>query len=209
MKKLATTVREVEWDELPPRARDIPEGFNPLDDGVLMQHQIDCLKITASILAIPKGRRTGITFSFGFEAVLTAAARKSAGGMNVFYIGDTKEKGLEFIGYCSKFSKVIAEQQSSLVSNIEEFLFEDQDEYGNTRNITAYRVRYSSGFQITALSSRPANIRGLQGLVIIDEAAFHAFPVFTGIKYKTTTNRFQLYGVTSFWRIFKKSSFQA
>lgn len=173
MKKLATTVREVEWDELPPRARDIPDGFNPLANGVLMQHQIDCLKIKASILAIPKGRRTGITFSFGFEAVLTAAARKSAGGMNVFYIGDTKEKGLEFIGYCSKFSKVIAEQQSSLVSNIEEFLFEDQDEYGNTRNITAYRVRYSSGFQITALSSRPANIRGLQGLVIIDEAAFH------------------------------------
>ncbi|MDF7667918.1 hypothetical protein PT273_08975 [Orbaceae bacterium ESL0727] len=173
MKKLASTIREIEWDELPPRARDIPDNFNPLADGVLMKHQIECLKIKAAILAIPKGRRTGITFSFGFEGVLTAAARKSAGGMNVFYIGDTKEKGLEFIGYCAKFSKVIAEQQSSLVSNIEEFLFEDQDEKGNTNNITAYRVRYSSGFQVTALSSRPANIRGLQGLVIIDEAAFH------------------------------------
>lgn len=173
MKKLATTVREVEWDELPPRARDIPEGFNPLADGVLMQHQIECLKIKAAILAVPKGRRTGITFSFGFEAVLTAAARKSAGGMNVFYIGDTKEKGLEFIGYCAKFSKVIAEQQSSSVSSIEEFLFEDIDENKNSRYITAYRIRYSSGYQITALSSRPANIRGLQGLVIIDEAAFH------------------------------------
>ncbi|QHJ84403.1 MAG: hypothetical protein [Caudoviricetes sp.] len=173
MKKLATTVREIEWDELPPRARDIPEGFNPLADGVLMQHQIDCLKIKAAILAVPKGRRTGITFSFGFEAVLTAAARKSAGGMNVFYIGDTKEKGLEFIGYCAKFSKVIAEQQSSSVSSIEEFLFEDIDENKNSRYITAYRIRYSSGYQITALSSRPANIRGLQGLVIIDEAAFH------------------------------------
>lgn len=173
MKKLASTIREIEWEELPPRARDIPDSFNPLEDGVLMAHQVECLKIKKSILAIPKGRRTGITFSFGFEGVLTAAARKSAGGMNVYYIGDTKEKGLEYIGYCAKFSKVIAEQQAGSISNIEEFLWEDIDENKTTRYITAYRIRYASGWQITALSSRPANIRGLQGLVIIDEAAFH------------------------------------
>lgn len=173
MKQLASTVRVIEWEELPARARDIPDNFNPLFDGVLMKHQIEALKIQAAILAVPKGRRTGITFAFSFEAVLVAGARKSAGGMNVFYIGDTKEKGLEFIGYCAKFSKVIAEQQSSSVSSIEEFLFEDVDENKNSRYITAYRIRFSSGYQITALSSRPANIRGLQGLVIIDEAAFH------------------------------------
>lgn len=173
MKPLSSTVRIVDWEELPPRARDIPAGFNPMTDGVLMKHQVDVLKIRKSILAVPKGRRTGITFAFGFEAVLTAAARKSSGGMDVYYIGDTKEKGLEFIGYCAKFSRVIAEQQADSVSSIEEFLFDDQDEDGNTRKITAYRVRYASGFQTVALSSRPANIRGLQGMVIIDEAAFH------------------------------------
>jgi len=42
-----------------------------------------------------------------------------------------------------------------------------------TRQITAWRIRYASGFKIVALSSNPANIRGLQGKVIIDEAAFH------------------------------------
>lgn len=173
MKPLNSTVRIVEWEELPPRARDIPEGFNPGNEGVLMAHQVEVLKIRKSILAVPKGRRTGITFAFGFEAVLTAAARKNAGGMDVYYIGDTKEKGLEFIGYCAKFSRVIAEQQADSVSDIEEFLFEDQDDEGNTRHITAYRIRYASGFQVVALSSRPANIRGLQGMVIIDEAAFH------------------------------------
>lgn len=173
MKPLASTIREIDWEELPPRARDIPANFNPLEDGVLMAHQVECLKLKKSILSIEKGRRTGVTFAFGFEGVLTAAARKSAGGMNVYYIGDTKEKGLEFIGYCAKFSKVIAEQQADSVSSIEEFLFEDIDENKNSRYITAYRVRYASGFQATALSSRPANIRGLQGLVIIDEAAFH------------------------------------
>ncbi|UMO87214.1 hypothetical protein HP572_18110 [Pectobacterium sp. PL64] len=173
MKPLSSTVRIVEWEELPPRARDIPSSFNPMADGVLMAHQIEVLKIRTSILAVPKGRRTGITFSFGFDAVLTAAARKNSGGMDVYYIGDTKEKGLEFIGYCAKFSRVVAEQQADSVSSIEEFLFDDQDEDGNTRRITAYRIRYASGFQVVALSSRPANIRGLQGVVIIDEAAFH------------------------------------
>ncbi|MBZ8143850.1 hypothetical protein CLD22_29080, partial [Rubrivivax gelatinosus] len=49
----------------------------------------------------------------------------------------------------------------------------DQDERGNSRHINAYRIRFASGFQVCALSSRPANIRGLQGDVVIDEAAFH------------------------------------
>lgn len=173
MKPLKSTLRVVEWDELPARARDIPEGFNPLDEGVLMRHQSEFLKIQKSIIAVPKGRRTGMTFAKALDSTLIAASRRSAGGDNVFYIGDTKEKGLEFIGYCAKFARVIAEAQGQGVSSIEEFLFEDQDERGNSKNITAYRIRFSSGFQVTALSSRPANIRGLQGIVVIDEAAFH------------------------------------
>lgn len=173
MKPLASTVRTVEWDELPARAREIPFGFNPFAEGVLMAHQVECLKYEVSILAIPKGRRTGITFAWGLNSTLIAGAQKAAGGDNVYYIGDTKEKGLEFIGYVAKFARVIAQQQAQDISAIEEFLFEDQDEQGNTRMIAAYRVRFASGFQVAALSSRPANIRGLQGVVIIDEAAFH------------------------------------
>ena len=174
MKPLASTIRTVEWDELPARAREIPFGFNPFADGVLMAHQVECLKYDVSILAIPKGRRTGITFAWGLNSTLIAGAQKAAGGDNVYYIGDTKEKGLEFIGYVAKFARVIAAQQAEGVSAIEEVLFEDQDEQGNTRMSAAYRVRFASGFQVAALSSRPANIRGLQGVVIIDEAAFHA-----------------------------------
>lgn len=173
MKPLSSTVRTVEWDELPQRARDIPFAFNPFADGVLMAHQVECLKYDVSILAIPKGRRTGITFAWGLNSTLISGAQKSAGGDNVYYIGDTKEKGLEFIGYVGKFARVIAAQQADSVSGIEEYLFDDQDDKGNTRQITAYRVRFASGFQVSALSSRPANIRGLQGVVIIDEAAFH------------------------------------
>lgn len=174
LKPLADTQRIVDWEELPPSVREIPEGFDPLADGILMRHQAQWLKIKASFKLAKKGRRTGITFAEALDDTITAGSRKSAGGDNVYYIGDTKEKGLEFIGYCAKFARVIAEAQGAGVSAIEQFLFEDQDEQGNTKHITAYRVRFASGFQIVALSSRPANIRGLQGIVVIDEAAFHA-----------------------------------
>ncbi|WP_321532277.1 hypothetical protein [uncultured Desulfuromonas sp.] len=181
---LSSTQRIIEWDELPPRAREIPEGFDPLAEGVLMIHQSKWITLRNQkdefgrpkyqLLACPKGRRTGITFATAQDGTIIAGSRKSAGGDNVFYIGDTKEKGLEFIGYCAKFARVIAEAQGGGISGIEEFLFSDQDEQGNSKNITAYRIRFASGFQAVALSSRPANIRGLQGVVIIDEAAFHA-----------------------------------
>lgn len=171
---LSDTKRIVEWDELPARAREIPEHLDPLADGVLMKHQVQWLSVDKSLKVVPKGRRTGITFAEALDDTITAASRKSAGGDNVYYIGDTKEKGLEFIGYCAKFSRVIATAQKQGVSGIEEFLFEDQDDDGKTKHIAAYRIRFASGYQIVALSSRPANIRGLQGIVVIDEAAFHA-----------------------------------
>jgi phage FluMu gp28-like protein len=48
----------------------------------------------------------------GLNSTLIAGAQKVAGGDNVYYIGDTKEKGLEFIGYVAKFARVIAAQQA-------------------------------------------------------------------------------------------------
>lgn len=170
---LADTQRVVEWDELPASVRAIPEGFDPLADGVLMRHQVEWVRIKASLKVASKGRRTGITFAEALDDTLKAASRKSAGGDNIFYVGDTKEKGLEFVGYAASFARVIAAAQGQGISAIEEFLFEDQQDDGSTRHITAYRIRFASGYRIVALSSRPANIRGLQGKVVIDEAAFH------------------------------------
>ncbi len=171
---LGDTQRIVHWDELPERAREIRDDINPLDDGLLMQHQVEWVSANADIKLASKGRRTGITFAEALDDTITAASRKSAGGDNIYYIGDTKDKGLEFIGYCAKLAKTMARAQAGGVSDIEQFLFEDQDEDGNTKFITSYRIRFASGHRITALSSRPENIRGLQGIVVIDEAAFHA-----------------------------------
>ena len=134
-----------------------------------MQHQADWLADDSDLKLASKGRRTGITYAEALDDTLVAAAKRSAGGMNVFYIGDTKDKGREFIGYVAHFAKIVAKE----LATVEEFMFEDEREDGSSRFIAAFRVRFASGFRVEALSSRPENIRGLQGLVVIDEAAFH------------------------------------
>ncbi len=162
--------RDPEWlpDELP-RGSQLPADLDPLADGILMEHQKSWLEDRSDLKVCEKGRRTGITFAEMLDFALDAAAQRDAGGMNCFYIGDTRDKGREAIGYVAHFARVIAGE----LGQIEEFLFEDQQEDGSTRQITAFRVRFASGFRVEALSSNPANIRGLQGRVCIDEAAFH------------------------------------
>lgn len=174
MKPLADTQRIVDWEELPPRAREIPDNFSPLDAGVLMAHQAEWIDLIndpdVKIAGCEKGRRTGITLATAWDDTITAGTDKAEGGDDVWYMADTREKGLEYIGYCAKFARVIARGQ---VSAIEQYLFEDQDADGGSRHITAYRIRFGSGNRITALASRPENVHGLQGIVNLDEAALH------------------------------------
>ncbi|MBB4268163.1 hypothetical protein [Roseospira visakhapatnamensis] len=146
-----------------------PEDLDPLADGILMAHQVRWVEDTSTLKLCEKGRRTGITWAEALDSTLTAAASMRADGLNVFYIPDAKEKGREFIDVCARFARHVAKELLS----VEEFLFEDRQGDGSSRHITAWRVRFASGHQVTALSSRPAAIRGLQGRVIIDEAAFH------------------------------------
>lgn len=56
-------------------------------------------------------------------------------------------------------------------SEIEEGFWEDDDA---DKNIKTFTIRFpASGFRIVALTSRPSNLRGRQGTIVIDEAAFH------------------------------------
>lgn len=152
-----------------PRGAELPVDHDPLADGILMRHQLEWLEDRSDLKLGEKGRRCGITYAEALDDMIIAASARSAGGDNVFYIGDTKDKGREFIGYVAHFAKVVAKE----LVDVEEFLFEDQQEDGSSKMISAYRVRFASGFRVEALSSRPENIRGLQGVVVIDEAAFH------------------------------------
>jgi len=57
----------------------------------------------------------------------------------------------------------------NIASTQSEELFEEGDE---KKAIKVLTVSFASGFRIQALSSKPRSLRGKQGLIIIDEAAF-------------------------------------
>lgn len=144
--------------------------LDPLADGILMAHQKAWIEDQSPLKLAEKGRRCGITFAEALDSTLIAAAARSAGGDDTWYIGDTKEKGLEFVATAARFARHVAGE----LLTVGEFVFDDQRPDGSSRQITAYRIRFASGHRITALASRPVTIRGLQGRVVIDEAAFHA-----------------------------------
>lgn len=146
-----------------------PTDLDPLADGILMLHQKEWIEDQSDLKIARKGRRTGFTFAEALDSTIIAATAKSEGGDSTYYIGDTKDKGLEFIATCAGFARHVAKE----LLTVNEFLFDDVQPDGTTKQIAAYRIKFASGCVIVALSSNPANIRGLQGRVVIDEAAFH------------------------------------
>jgi len=138
-------------------AADLPD--------LLLPYQQEALRLSEEhqLLVIEKSRRTGITYGFGADAVLTAAVGQ--GGMDVFYIAYNLDMTREFIDYCGTFAKAFDKAASAP----SEFLYDDGSEEG----IKAFRIDMPSGHSIVALSSKPRSLRGKQGKVIIDEAAFH------------------------------------
>ncbi|WP_201159709.1 terminase large subunit domain-containing protein, partial [Rhodoplanes elegans] len=138
---------------------------------VLLPYQRELLAATSKtqLVVVDKSRRIGATWGIGADAVLTAGAQKSAGGMDVLYLGYNLDMAREFIDTCAMWARAF----SPACSAVQEFLFHEQDERGADRAIQAFRISFASGFEIVALSSRPRSLRGRQGYVILDEFAFH------------------------------------
>jgi phage FluMu gp28-like protein len=111
-----------------------------------------------------KSRRIGLTWTQAGDDTLTAAKRESAGGMDVWYTGYNHDMALEYIEDCAFWAR----NYQLAAAEIDEIVIEDE-----RKDIQAYRIRFASGFKVTALSSRPSNFRGKQGRAVIDEAAFH------------------------------------
>lgn len=118
------------------------------------------------VVVCEKSRRIGATWAVAGDSVLDAAAAR---GQNVYYIGYNIDMAREFIDACADWARAM----SSVASEVGEVLFDDVDEQGNTREIKALRITFASGYEVIALSSRPRSLRGRQGRVILDEAAFH------------------------------------
>ncbi len=134
---------------------------------VLMGYQQRWVADPSPLKVIEKSRRTGLTWAEASDDVLTAAANRSAGGQNVYYIAYNQDMTIEYIQACAMWARAF----NHAASEIEEG-FWDGDE--DDKHIKTFTIRFpASGFRIVALSSRPSNLRGRQGTIVIDEAAFH------------------------------------
>ena len=128
---------------------------------ILLPYQQRWIADRAPVKVCEKSRRIGITWAEAADAALDAAGRN---GADWWYIGYNKDMAREFIedaaGWARRFNKT--------ARAIEEIAIADED-----KDILAFRIRFASGNKIVALSSRPSNLRGKQGVAVIDEAAFH------------------------------------
>jgi len=139
--------------------------------GLLLSYQVRWVADQSPVKFIEKSRRVGISWAEAADDTLYASEKGKGEKRNVWYIGYTKDMALEFINDCANWARAY----NMAVSAIDEYEEPDEDENGivKEQKILAYKITFESGWRITALSSRPTNLRGKQGRVVIDEAAFH------------------------------------
>lgn len=160
-KKLALTLDEQ-------LRRDLPDTSGSDVPAALLPYQQRWLADQSDFKVAEKSRRTGLTWAEAADNVLIAGGERSAGGQNVYYIGYNMDMAIEYIEACAMWARVF-DQAAGAIEEGEELFEDGRDD----KAIKTYTIRFASGFRIVALSSRPANLRGKQGVVVIDEAAFH------------------------------------
>ena len=144
-------------------AQTLGTEYNP--DEVLLPYQRIWIADESPLKIAEKSRRTGITSAEAADAALTASKAKAAGGCHHFYVGSNKEMAREFIDAVAMWAKAY----NKAAGEIQEEVFTDDED----KAILTFVVYFASGFKVQALSSNPSNLRGMQGNVTIDEAAFH------------------------------------
>ncbi|WPM24879.1 hypothetical protein OGV25_16280 [Pseudomonas sp. P1B16] len=151
-------------DPLTQALRQEVESTTPV---VLLPYQQKWIGIREPLKVGEKSRRIGLTWAEAADNVLVAAAAKSAGGQTVYYLGYNQDMTVEYIQACAMWARAF----NYAAEEIEEGIWPDEDP---DKNIKTYTIVFPSGHRIVALTSRPSNLRGRQGVVVIDEAAFHS-----------------------------------
>ncbi|ECO1513957.1 hypothetical protein AC319_21765 [Salmonella enterica subsp. arizonae] len=140
----------------------------PEQEPVFLGYQKRWFLDESGVVIGQKSRRTGITWAEAGRNVINAAKPKKRGGRNTFYVGSKQEMALEYIAAVALFARAFNKLAKA---DVYEQTFWDSEK---KEEILTYMVRFpNSGLKVQALSSRPSNLRGLQGDVVIDEAAFH------------------------------------
>ncbi len=170
-------LREVADKFLP---SEISKGLEIDAPNVLLPYQgsaiATCINNDYDVVFIEKSRRVGITWGLASEAVLTASSSKKDGGQDVLYVGTSIDMAREFIDVCADWARAFSGAIDEM-GDFEEldgtvlpkgWVFDD-----DKKDVQVLRIQFASGFKVIAITSKPRSLRGRQGWVIIDEAAFH------------------------------------
>lgn len=134
-----------------------------LKKSIFLPYQIAWIIDKAAVKVWEKSRRIGASYVEGFVCAVLASLSKASGGMDCFYISYAKDMTQKFISDCAFWAHILG----IACSDIEEIVLKDED-----KDITVYKIRFDSGFEVWALPSCPRQLRSKQGHVVIDEAAF-------------------------------------
>ncbi|MDR2624952.1 MAG: hypothetical protein LBC37_01305 [Zoogloeaceae bacterium] len=141
--------------------------INQAPPPVLLPYQREWIIDTSPLKVCEKGRRTGLTWAEAADDVLTAAMQKAVGGQNTYYIAYNQDMTIEYIQACEMWARAF----NRAASEIEEGFWDAGED---DKHIKTFTIRFpETGHRIVALTSRPSNLRGRQGTIVIDEAAFH------------------------------------
>ncbi len=133
------------------------------DLGVLLPYQLLWVLDESTVSAWEKSRRVGASYAEALKSVRFAMRNREAGGQSTYYLSYNKEMTQQFVKDSAYWAKVL----NAAVSDTEEVVLWNPD-----GDITVYRIRFASGFDIWGLPSEPRSLRSKQGRVVIDEAAF-------------------------------------
>ncbi|MDR1315247.1 MAG: hypothetical protein LBK13_00115 [Spirochaetales bacterium] len=134
-----------------------------MTEDVLLPYQKKWIEDYSEVKVWEKSRRIGASYVEALASVLEAAKGKEAGGQSTYYLSYSKEMTQQFARDCAFWAKHI----NAAASEVEEAAIKDED-----KDITVYRVRFASGFEVWCLPSVARSLRSKQGRVVIDEAAF-------------------------------------
>lgn len=132
-------------------------------DNIFLPYQTEWVVASEknSVCVWEKSRRIGASWADACLSVLNANRSKPR---NTYYLGYNQQMTTGYIQDCATWAKLF----NFAVKSIKQKWLRDED-----KDILVYKIRFANGKSITALSSKPTNLRSKQGDVVIDEAAFH------------------------------------
>ena len=144
---------------------------------VMLPYQSKILTEKRPIVMVEKSRRIGLSWAFAFKAV-----HRALKGTNQWYTGYNLSMAAEFISDCALWADAFNAGYGEIGCHNDIFVASKRSE-----SVFNYKIEFANGAKITALSSKPINLRSKQGDNIIDEAAFH--PDLPGIRKAAIAQR--------------------